>query len=382
MIERTIFSEEHELFRDSVKRFVEKEIAPHHAQWEKDGQVSREVWLAAGEQGFLGCSVPEEYGGPGADFLYTTVLLEELAGAGFTGPGFHLHSEIVIPYILQYGTEEQKKSWLPKMVTGECIGAIAMTEPGAGSDLQGIKTQAVRDGNELVVNGQKVFITNGQMADLVIVACKTDPTLGAKGISLVVVERGREGFARGRNLEKIGWHAQDTSELFFDHVRVPPENLLGAEGRGFIQLVEQLPQERLIVAIRCCAITESALDWTVEYTNERQAFGRTIADFQNTRFKLAEIKSNALMLRIFVDKCIELLMKGELSAEDAAVAKLRASEIMSDTLDECLQLFGGYGYMWEYPIARAWADNRFARIAGGSSEIMKEIIGRSVTGKR
>jgi len=382
MIERTIFNEEHGLFRDSVKRFIEKEIAPDHAQWEKDGQVSREVWLAAGEQGFLGCSVPEEYGGPGADFLYTTVLLEEMAGAGYTGPGFHLHSEIVIPYILQYGTEEQKKTWLPKMVTGECIGAIAMTEPGAGSDLQGIKTQAVRDGNELVVNGQKVFITNGQMADLVIVACKTDPTLGAKGISLVVVERGREGFERGRNLEKIGWHAQDTSELFFDHVRVPPENLLGAEGRGFIQLVEQLPQERLIVAIRCCAITESALDWTVEYTNERQAFGRTIADFQNTRFKLAEIKSDALMLRVFVDKCIELLMRGELSAEDAAVAKLRASEIMSNALDECLQLFGGYGYMWEYPIARAWADNRFARIAGGSSEIMKEIIGRSLTGKR
>jgi len=382
MIERTIFNEEHGLFRDSVKRFIEKEIAPDHAQWEKDGQVSREVWLAAGERGFLGCSVPEEYGGPGADFLYTTVLLEEMAGAGYTGPGFHLHSEIVIPYILQYGTEEQKKTWLPKMVTGECIGAIAMTEPGAGSDLQGIKTQAVRDGNELVVNGQKVFITNGQMADLVIVACKTDPTLGAKGISLVVVERGREGFERGRNLEKIGWHAQDTSELFFDHVRVPPENLLGAEGRGFIQLVEQLPQERLIVAIRCCAITESALDWTVEYTNERQAFGRTIADFQNTRFKLAEIKSDALMLRVFVDKCIELLMRGELSAEDAAVAKLRASEIMSNALDECLQLFGGYGYMWEYPIARAWADNRFARIAGGSSEIMKEIIGRSLTGKR
>ena len=382
MIERTIFNEEHGLFRDSVKRFIEKEIAPHHAQWEKDGQVSREVWLAAGERGFLGCSVPEEYGGPGADFLYTTVLLEEMAGAGYTGPGFHLHSEIVIPYILQYGTEEQKKTWLPKMVTGECIGAIAMTEPGAGSDLQGIKTQAVRDGNELVANGQKVFITNGQMADLVIVACKTDPTLGAKGISLVVVERGREGFERGRNLEKIGWHAQDTSELFFDHVRVPPENLLGAEGRGFIQLVEQLPQERLIVAIRCCAITESALDWTVEYTNERQAFGRTIADFQNTRFKLAEIKSDALMLRVFVDKCIELLMRGELSAEDAAVAKLRASEIMSNALDECLQLFGGYGYMWEYPIARAWADNRFARIAGGSSEIMKEIIGRDLTGTR
>ncbi len=382
MISRTIFGEEHELFRESVKRFIDKEIAPHHAQWEKDGQVSREAWLAAGAQGFLGCSVPEEYGGPGADFLYTTILLEELASSGYTGPGFHLHSEIVVPYIIQYGTEDQKHRWLPKMVSGETIGAIAMTEPGAGSDLQGIKTQAVRDGNELVITGQKVFITNGQMADLVIVACKTDPKEGAKGISLVVVERGREGFERGRNLEKIGWHAQDTSELFFDHVRVPPENLLGQEGRGFVQLVEQLPQERLIVAIRCTATTLAAIQWTIDYTAERKAFGRAIAEFQNTRFKLAELHADAVMLQVFVDKCIELLMKGELTAEDAAIAKLRSSEIMSRTLDECLQLFGGYGYMWEYPIARAWADNRFARIAGGSSEIMKEIIGRSLTGRR
>jgi acyl-CoA dehydrogenase len=382
MIPRTIFNEEHEIFRESVRRFIEKDITPYHDQWEKDGQVSREVWLAAGEQGFLGCSVPEEFGGPSADFLFTTVLLEEMAAGGVTGPGFHLHSEIVIPYILQYGTDEQKRSWLPKMVSGECIGAIAMTEPGAGSDLQGIKTQAIRDGDELVINGQKVFITNGILSDLVIVACKTDPTLGAKGISLVVVERGSEGFERGRNLEKIGWHAQDTSELFFDNVRVPAGNLLGEEGRGFYQLVEQLPQERLIVAIRCAAITEAALQWTVDYTNERKAFGKAISDFQNTRFKLAEIKANAVMLRTFVDKCIELLLVGELSADAGAVVKLRSSEIMSDALDECLQLFGGYGYMWEYPIARAWADNRFARIAGGSSEIMKEIIGRSLTGRR
>jgi acyl-CoA dehydrogenase len=382
MIPRTIFSEEHEIFRESVRRFIEKDITPYHDQWEKDGQVSREVWLAAGEQGFLGCSVPEEFGGPGADFLFTTVLLEEMAAGGVTGPGFHLHSEIVIPYILQYGTDEQKRAWLPKMVSGECIGAIAMTEPGAGSDLQGIKTQAIRDGDVLVINGQKVFITNGKLSDLVIVACKTDPTLGAKGISLVVVERGSEGFERGRNLEKIGWHAQDTSELFFDNVRVPASNLLGAEGRGFYQLVEQLPQERLIVAIRCAAITEAALQWTVDYTTERKAFGKAIADFQNTRFKLAEIKANAVMLRVFVDKCIELLLTGDLSADAGAVVKLRSSEIMSDALDECLQLFGGYGYMWEYPIARAWADNRFARIAGGSSEIMKEIIGRSLTGRR
>ena len=382
MIQRTLFSEEHEVFRDSVRRFIEKEISPYHDQWEKDGQVSREVWLAAGEQGYLGCSVPEEYGGPGADFLYTTVLLEEMARGGVTGPGFHLHSEIVIPYILQYGTDEQKSAWLPKMVAGETIGAIAMTEPDAGSDLQGIKTSALRDGDDLVINGQKVFITNGQMADLVIVACKTDPDQGARGISLVVVERGRKGFDRGRNLEKIGWHAQDTSELFFDDVHVPASNLLGGEGSGFIQLVEQLPQERLIVAIRAISTTDAALEWTVDYTNERKAFGKAISNFQNTRFKLAEIKAEAVIQRVFVDKCIELLLANELSAETGAVAKLCTTEAMCQALDDCLQLFGGYGYMWEYPIGKAWADNRFARIAGGSSEIMKEIISRNLTGRR
>ena len=382
MIPRTLFSEEHDMFRDAVQRFIEKEITPYHAQWEKDGQVSREVWLAAGAQGYLCCSVPEEYGGTGADFLYSTILLEEMSYANVTGPGFHLHSEIVAPYIMHYGTEEQKKAWLPKMARGECIGAIAMTEPGAGSDLQGIKTQAVREGDELVVNGQKVFITNGQLSDLVIVACKTDPKEGAKGISLVVVERGAEGFERGRNLEKIGWHAQDTSELFFDHVRVPASNLLGQEGQGFVHLVEQLPQERLIVAIRSTAVAEAALEWTVEYTNERKAFGKPIAGFQNTRFKLAEIRAQLVTLRVYVDKCIELLMAGELDAVDAAVAKLQSTEILCQSLDDCLQMFGGYGYMWESPIARAWADNRYARIAGGSTEIMKEIIGRSLTGQR
>jgi acyl-CoA dehydrogenase len=382
MIPRTLFSEEHDMFRDAVQRFIEKEITPYHAQWEKDGQVSREVWLAAGAQGYLCCSVPEEYGGTGADFLYSTILLEEMSYANVTGPGFHLHSEIVAPYIRHYGTEEQKKAWLPKMARGECIGAIAMTEPGAGSDLQGIKTQAVREGDELVVNGQKVFITNGQLSDLVIVACKTDPKEGAKGISLVVVERRAEGFERGRNLEKIGWHAQDTSELFFDHVRVPASNLLGQEGQGFVHLVEQLPQERLIVAIRSTAVAEAALEWTVEYTNERKAFGKPIAGFQNTRFKLAEIRAQLVTLRVYVDKCIELLMAGELDAVDAAVAKLQSTEILCQSLDDCLQMFGGYGYMWEYPIARAWADNRYARIAGGSTEIMKEIIGRSLTGQR
>ncbi len=381
-IPRTIFNEEHEVFRQSVRRFTEKEITPYHDQWERDGQVSREVWLKAGEQGFLCSSVPEEYGGAGADFLFSTILLEEMAYANATGPGFHLHSEIVAPYITHYGTEEQKRKWFPKMISGECITAIAMTEPGAGSDLQGIKTTAIKDGNEYVINGQKVFITNGQMADLVIVACKTDPTEGAKGMSLVIVERGDEGFERGRNLDKIGFHAQDTSELFFDNVRVPTFNLLGEEGRGFVQLVEQLPQERLIVAVRCIAQVEAALQWTVDYTNERKAFGKPLTGFQNTRFKLAEIQAEMVTQRVFIDKCIELLLAGELDAVTGAIAKMKTSEFMCQALDDCLQMHGGYGFMAEFPIAKAWADNRYARIAGGSTEIMKEIISRELTGQR
>lgn len=382
MIPRTIFGEEHEIFRESARRFVEKEIVPHYEQWERDGQVSREVWRAAGEQGFLCCSVSEAYGGPGADFLFSMIFLEELCRANTTGPGFHLHSEIVAPYILRYGSEEQKQRWLPRMVSGEIITAIAMTEPGAGSDLQGITTQAERSNDGYTVSGQKVFITNGQLADLVIVACKTDREAGARGMSLIVLERGMPGFERGRNLEKIGWHAQDTSELFFDRVHVPPENLLGEEGRGFHQLMDQLAQERLIVAVRSIATVEAALEWTIDYTNERHAFGRPISGFQNTRFKLAEVKSEALVQRVFVDRCMEQLINGELDAVDAAIAKLRTTEFMGRALDECLQLFGGYGYMREFPIARAWADHRYARIAGGSSEIMKEIIGRSLTGQR
>ena len=381
-IPRTIFNEEHEVFRQSVRRFTEEEITPYHEQWERDGQVSREVWLKAGEQGFLCSSVPEEYGGAGADFLFSTILLEEMAYANATGPGFHLHSEIVAPYITHYGTEEQKRKWFPKMISGECITAIAMTEPGAGSDLQGIKTMAIKDGNEYVINGQKVFITNGQMADLVIVACKTNPTEGAKGMSLVIVERGDEGFERGRNLDKIGFHAQDTSELFFDNVRVPTFNLLGEEGRGFVQLVEQLPQERLIVAVRCVAQVEAALQWTVDYTNERKAFGKPLTGFQNTRFKLAEIQAELVTQRVFIDKCIELLLAGELDAVTGAIAKMKTSEFMCQALDDCLQMHGGYGFMAEFPIAKAWTDNRYARIAGGSTEIMKEIISRELTGQR
>ncbi len=378
MSERAMFSEEHEMFREQVRRFVDKEVVPHHDQWERDGVVSRELWQAAGEAGLLCCEVPEEYGGPGGDFLHSAIVVEELARAGTTGPAFYLHSDIVAPYLMAYGSEDQKKEWLPKMVSGETILAVAMTEPGAGSDLQGMKTKAERDGNHFVINGQKVFISNGQLADLVVLACKTDPEAGAKGISLVLVEREREGFTRGRNLEKIGYHAQDTSELFFENVRVPMTNILGEENRGFIQLMEQLPQERLLIALRCATGIEAALDWTLEYTRGRKAFGRTIFDFQNSRFKLAEVKTRALATRAFVDQCLAAHVKGELDTATASAAKLFSTEQLAWVLDECLQLHGGYGYMREYPIGRAWADARMSRIAGGSSEIMKEIISRAL----
>lgn len=379
MIPRTVFSGEHELFRNTVRAFMEKEVAPYHADWERDGVVSREVWRKAGEAGLLCCAIPEEYGGAGGDFLFSAIVVEELARAGASGPAFYLHSDIVAPYILHYGSEDQKRTWLPKMASGEVIGAISMTEPGAGSDLQGIRTRAVADGNHYVLNGQKTFITNGQLADLVVVVAKTDPEERAKGISLILVERDRAGFERGRNLEKIGYKAQDTSELFFTDVRVPMTNLLGpAEGQGFIQLMEQLTQERLLVAIRCATSIEAALDWTVAYTQERQAFGRPIAGFQNTRFKLADAKAAATVTRVFIDRCLELHLDGNLTAEDAAIAKLHTTELLCQVLDDCLQLHGGYGYMWEFPIARAWADARVGRIAGGTSEIMREIIGRSL----
>ena len=381
MFERELFSTGHEIFRETVRRFIADEITPFHTQWEKDGQVCREVWRKAGEQGLLCATVPEEYGGSGADFLYSVVVLEELSRAGAMGPGFSLHSDIVAPYLLLYGSDELKRTWLPKMITGEVIGAIAMTEPSAGSDLQNIQTTAIRDGDEYRISGQKVFITNGQLSNIVITACKTDPQTGGKGVSLVLVETDRAGFQRGRNLEKVGWKAQDTSELFFDEVRVPASNLLGQEGRGFVQLMEQLPQERLLQAIRAATTIEAALEWTVDYTTTRRAFDRPIAAFQNTRFKLADVKSQALMLRVFVDRCIAMHLEGRLDAVDAAVVKLLSSEMLGKLLDECLQLFGGYGYMWEYPIARAWADARMSRIAGGTCEIMREIIGRSIVGR-
>lgn len=380
MIRSLPFEEDHEIFRTHVRRFLDRECVPHVDKWISDGIVPKEVWHKAGQAGLLCMSQKEEYGGAGGNFLHTTILVEETADALVEGPGWGLHNDIVAPYIEKYGSEDQKMNWLPKMATGEYIGAIAMTEPGTGSDLQGIKMTAVKDGNHYVINGQKTFITNGQNANLIIVVAKTNPEMGAKGTSLIVVETDdAEGFKRGRNLEKVGGHAQDTSELFFDDVRVPTSNVLGTEeGQGFIQLMEQLPQERLLVGVQAVAAAEAALKITAEYVKDRKAFGRPIADFQNTRFKLAEIKTQITVGRMFVDRCIELLMAGELDVATAAMVKLWTSEMEFKVMDECLQLFGGYGYMAEYPISRMWAGARVQRIYAGTSEIMKELIGRTI----
>jgi len=377
-IERTLFDSDHEIFRDTVRRFIEEEISPNHAEWEKDGKISREAWLKAGELGLLCASMPEEYGGGGVDRTFSVILMEELARVGASGPGFGLHSEIVAPYINAYGSEGQKRYFLPKMAKGEMIGAIAMTEPGTGSDLQGVRTTALKDGNELVINGSKTFITNGNMADVVIVVCKTDPDAGAKGTSLVLVEAGTEGFRKGRNLEKIGLKAQDTSELFFDDVRVPMTNILGEEGKGFIYLMQELAWERLQVSVGAVANMEAALEWTIDYTKQREAFGEPIINQQNTQFKLAEVKTQVTVARTFVDKLIGLMLEDKLDAETAAMAKWWTSDLQCKMIDECLQLHGGYGYMWEFPIARAWADARVQPIYAGTNEIMKVIIGRGL----
>ena len=377
-IERTLFNGDHEIFRDTVRRFVDNEIAPFHAEWEKDGKISREAWTKAGKLGLLCASVPEEYGGGGVDRTFSVILMEELARAGASGPGFGLHSEIVAPYINRYGSPEQKEKYLPKMAKGEIIGAIAMTEPGAGSDLQAVRTTAIKDGNELVINGSKTFITNGAMADVVIVVCKTDPEAGARGTSLVLVEADTEGFRKGRNLEKIGMKAQDTSELFFNEARVPMTNMLGEEGKGFVYLMQELAWERLQVAVSAVASMEAALEWTIDYAKERMAFGEPIINLQNTQFKLAEAKTEVTVARTFVDKLISLMLEDKLDAETAAMAKWWTSDLQNKVIDECLQLHGGYGYMWEFPIARAWADARVQRIYAGSNEIMKVIIGRGL----
>ncbi|MFT6556264.1 acyl-CoA dehydrogenase family protein [Sneathiella sp.] len=378
MMERTLFQEEHNIFRESVRRFYEEHIMPYHAQWEKDGQISREAWTEAGKQGLLCMPIPEEYGGAGADKLYSIIMMEEQARAGASGPGFGLHSEIVAPYILNYGTEEQKKKYLPKLASGEMIGAIAMTEPGAGSDLQGVKTRAVKEGDEYIINGSKTFITNGYMCDLVIVVTKTDPEAGAKGTTLFLVETGTPGFEKGRNLDKLGLKAQDTAELFFDDVRVPASNMLGGEGKGFFCLMQELAWERLQIAIGATATMEAVLEDTIDYTKSRSAFGKNIIQFQNSKFKLAEMKTELQIARVFVDKCIEELLKGELDVPTAAMAKYWCSDLENKLIDECLQLHGGYGFMWEYRVARSYADARVQRIYGGTNEIMKEIISRSL----
>ena len=374
----SILDQEHEDFRRTVRAFMEKEVVPFHDEWEKDGQVSREVWTKAGEAGLLCSHIPEEYGGMAADFLYSTVVIEEIGRLGLTGIGFSLHSDIVAPYILHYGSEAQKQYYLPKLVSGELVTAIAMTEPGAGSDLQGVKTTAVLDGDEYVINGSKTFITNGWLADLVIVVAKTDPKAGAKGTSLFLVEANTPGFSKGKRLEKVGMKAQDTSELFFQDVRVPKENLLGQAGMGFAYLMQELPQERLTVGVGALASAEAALKWTLDYTRERKAFGKAVADFQNTRFKLAEMATEIQVGRVFIDRCLELHLQGKLDVPTAAMLKYWTTDLQCKVLDECVQLHGGYGFMWEYPIARAWADARVQRIYAGTNEIMKEIISRSL----
>ena len=378
MIERTLFSEHHEQFRDTVRRFLEKEVAPFHMEWEEQGYVDREVWNKAGAAGLLCTSMPEAYGGADADKLYSVALFEEIARQGFTGLGFGLHSEIVAPYLLRYGSDAQKAKYLPAMARGEIIGAIAMSEPAAGSDLQGIRTTAADGGDHFILNGSKTFITNGWHADLVIVVAKTDPSAGAKGTSLLLVERGMPGFEKGKRLKKVGMKAQDTSELFFDNVKVPKANLLGELNRGFIYLMQELPWERLQIGIQAVAAAQAAIDWTVEYTRERKAFGTTVASFQNTRFKLAELQTEVQVARVFVDRCTELLLQEKLDTATASMAKYWCSDLQCKVIDECVQLHGGYGYMWEYPVARAWADARVQRIYGGTNEIMKEVITRSM----
>ncbi|RBP02453.1 acyl-CoA dehydrogenase [Roseiarcus fermentans] len=382
-IERADFLKDEDIviFARSVEKFLDEHAPPGRVEsWRRDGIVERGFWREAGAAGLLCPAVPEQYGGPGGDFRHEVVVMEAVARRQVSGFAASLHSAIVAPYILHYGSEEQKRRWLPKMASGEFIGAIAMTEPGAGSDLQGVKTSARLDGNHYVVNGQKTFISNGQLADLVIVVAKTDPTKGAKGTSLIVVETAdAPGFERGRNLDKIGMEAQDTSELFFDDVRVPTSNLLGAhEGMGFVQLMQQLPQERLTIGVGGVAVIERALEETIAYVKERKAFGQRLIDFQNTQFKLAECKTEATVARVFVDRLIGLHLDGRLDAATASMAKYWVSELENRIVDTCLQLFGGYGYMNEYPIARMFRDSRVQRIYGGANEIMKVLIARTL----
>jgi len=377
-IERTVFRDDHEMFRTTVRRFFERECVPHQAAWDQAGQVDRETWLKAGREGLLGIALPTEYGGGGGDYGHCAVFAEEYSRAGLAGPSFSMHSDVIAPYIARCGNEEQKQRWLPGACSGELILAIAMTEPGTGSDLKAVRTTARREGDEYVINGSKTFISNGLTADLVIVVCKTDPEAGAKGISLIVVEADRPGFQRGRKLQKIGQYAQDTAELFFDNVRVPVANRLGEEGKGFAYLMGELPQERFSIAVTAAARLEVALEHTIAYVKQRQAFGQTVWDFQNTRFKLADIKAEATAVRLMVDHYLAEHMRRRLTLEEAAIAKLYATETLGRALDQLVQLHGGYGYMLEYPVARSFVDMRVNRIYGGTSEVMRELISRKL----
>ena len=371
--------EEHLMFQDMVKDFIKKDITPYEEQWAKDGQVSREVWLKAGELGLLGIDIPEEYGGLGLnDYRYNAIIMEELARANISGPGFGAHNEIVLPYVTHYGTPEQKAKFLPKMASGEWIGALAMSEPAAGSDLKGIRTTAMKRDDHYLVNGSKTFITNGYMCDFAVTAVKTNPELGSKGFALLLMESTFDGFTKGNKLDKIGLKAQDTSELFFDNVKVPFDNLLGEDGQGFYYMMHNLPQERLSIAVSAIGAMEGTLDYTIQYCKDRKAFGQTIGKFQNTRFKLAEMKTEITIARTFVDQCIMELKENKLTSEKAAMAKYWLSDLQCKVMDECLQLHGGYGYINEYAIAKGWRDSRVQRIYGGTNEIMKEIIGRSL----
>ncbi len=382
IFERTIYNNEHEQFRTAFRSWLEKEIAPHHEQWESDGITPREMWRQAGSLGFLGYHVPEQFGGGGVDdYKFGAIMQEEVSETGLIGSanGITLHNDIVLPYYLTLGTNDQKSRWLPGMVSGDLIGALAITEPNTGSDVAGVRTSAVRKGDVYVVNGSKTFITNGINSDLVITTVRTDPDAGHKGFTLLVLERGMKGFERGRNLSKLGMHAQDTAELSFTDVEVPVENRLGEEGMGFVYLMQNLAQERLGMAVGGVKVASAALQWTLDYTKERKAFGQSIASFQNSKFALAEMATEVQIAQVYVDRCIELHSEERLSAEQAAAAKFWVTELQNKVVDRCLQLHGGYGYMTEYPIARAWADSRIQTIYGGTTEIMKEIVGRSLT---
>jgi alkylation response protein AidB-like acyl-CoA dehydrogenase len=379
MLPRKLLNEEHEAFRDTVRKFYEKEVVPNIARYEQQQHVDRDLWNKAGELGLLCTTISEAYGGSGVDRLYSMILIEEQAYAMDSATGFSLHSDIVANYINNFGTTEQKQHWLPRMASGACVTAIAMTEPGTGSDLQAVKTSAVLDGNDYVINGSKIFITNGYLCDMAIVVCKTgNSEKGSANLSLIMVEAGRAGFSKGKPLNKIGMKGQDTCELFFDNVRVPKENLLGMEGMGFMMLMKELAWERMLVAIICQAGAEAAFAHTVQYTKDRKAFGKSISSFQNTRFKLAELRTEIDFCRAYLDRCMELQLSESLGIDAAAAAKYKISEMFSKVVDECLQLHGGYGYMLEYPIARAYIDNRANRIYAGTNEIMKELISRSL----